>query len=116
MAYRTVVTAGIVAPIHEGFLSGLSTSFSTGARHKLTEGAIIQDVNALHVSIKHIGSPSVSTQIGTLRHLLLYPDENTNLGRWFKKIAEVPHPYTFTFNYVSRGLNWPFSWLIGDRV
>lgn len=89
MAYRAGVTAGIVAPQHEGFLAGLSTSFSTGARHKLTEGAIIQDVNALHVSVRHFGSPSVSTQVGTLRHLLLHPDENTHLGRWFKKVAEV---------------------------
>ena len=82
-------TTGIVAPIHDGFLSGLSTSFSTGARHRLAEGAIIKDENALHVSIKHIGSPSVSTQIGTLRRLLLHPDEDTDLGNWFKKIAEV---------------------------
>ena len=89
MAYRMGVTTGIVAPIHEGFLSGLSTSFSTGARHRLSEGAIIQDENALHVSIKHIGFPSVSTQIGTLRRLLLHPDENTDIGRWFKKIAEA---------------------------
>ena len=83
------VTTGIVSPIHEGFLSGLSTSFSTGARHKLAEGAIVQDENALHVSIKHFGSPSVSTQISTLRRLLLHPDENTVIGTWFKKIAEV---------------------------
>ena len=89
MAYRMGVTTGIVSPIREGFLSGLSTSFSNRARHRLAEGAIIQDENALHVSIKHIDSPSVSTQIGTLRRLLLYPDESTDIGRWFKKIAEV---------------------------
>ncbi|KAK7692722.1 hypothetical protein QCA50_004355 [Cerrena zonata] len=88
MAYRAGVTAGIVAPMHDGFLSGLSTSFSTGARHKLASGAVIQDVNALHVTIRHFGSPSVSTQIGTLRHLLLHPDENTPLGTWFKKVTE----------------------------
>ncbi|CAL1706960.1 unnamed protein product [Somion occarium] len=81
------VTAGIVAPIHDLFFAGLSTTFSTAARNKLSEGAVIQDVNALHVSVRHFGSPSVSTQIGTLRHLLLHPDDS-HAGKWFKNVAE----------------------------
>jgi hypothetical protein len=35
------------------------------------KGAILQEATALHVSIKHNGSPSVSTQVATLRRLLL---------------------------------------------
>ena len=75
--------------MHDGFLAGLSTSISTGARNKLSEGAIVQDVVAIHVSIRHADAPSVSTQIGTLRHLLLHHDETTRLGRWFRKVAHV---------------------------
>jgi len=69
-------------------LSGLSTTFSTGAAHKLEEGAVIQAVNALHVKIAHGESTSVSTQIATLRKLLLEPVK----GGWFEKVAngEIP--------------------------
>lgn len=51
---------------------GLSTAFSTGAAHKLEDGAVIQDVAALHVQIGHSKrGPSVSTQIAALRNMLL---------------------------------------------
>lgn len=57
--------------------------------HKLEEGAVIQDVNALHVTVRHFGGvPSISTQIATLRRLLLEPDEG-DAGQWFRAVSEV---------------------------
>ncbi|THH28656.1 hypothetical protein EUX98_g5538 [Antrodiella citrinella] len=87
-AYRAGVTTGIVAPTHYGFYGGLSTSFSTGALHKLAEGAVLQEVTALHVSVRHFGSPSVSSQIGALRRLLLDPDHRSDAGKWFRGVSE----------------------------
>ncbi|KAI0828485.1 carbohydrate esterase family 9 protein [Trametes gibbosa] len=71
LAYRSGVTAAITAPVSRGFLSGLSVAFSTVAHHKLEDGALLQEVAALQVSIQPQGTPSVSTQIATLRNLLL---------------------------------------------
>lgn len=83
------MTAGISAPDHSGVFSGLGTIFSVGASNKLEQvcgsefadldsfanrprkGALIQEVTAIHVSIAPRGSPSISTQIATLRRLLL---------------------------------------------
>ncbi|KAN0129749.1 carbohydrate esterase family 9 protein [Lactarius tabidus] len=79
LAYRAGVTKAIVAPIHTGFYSGLGTSFSTGATHKLDNGAVTQEITALHVSVGHFGrKPSISTQIAVLRGLLLkLPDDSS---------------------------------------
>lgn len=72
LAYRAGVTKAVVAPVHYGFFGGLGTSFSTGAAHKLVDGAVIQEVTALHVSVGHFASrPSIGTQIAALRSLLL---------------------------------------------
>ncbi|KIJ61333.1 hypothetical protein HYDPIDRAFT_42737 [Hydnomerulius pinastri MD-312] len=73
LAYRAGVTSAVTAPTSDGLVSGLSTTFSTGAAHGLEEGAVIQDVAALHVNIGYTGSgsPSVSTKIMALRRLLL---------------------------------------------
>lgn len=61
---------GITAPSSNGLIAGLSTVFSTGATHRLENGAVIQDIVALHVQIGHSGGgPSISTQIATLRNL-----------------------------------------------
>ncbi len=72
LAYRAGVTKAVVAPVHYGFFGGLGTSFSTGAMHKLADGAVIQEVTALHFSVGHFASrPSISTQIAvgiTRRH------------------------------------------------
>jgi hypothetical protein len=64
----------------------LSVSFSTGAAHKLADGAVIQEVTALHVSVGHFAPrPSISTQIAALRDLLLeLPDGS---------IADAPKPF-----------------------
>jgi hypothetical protein len=92
LAYRAGVTKAIVAPIHTGFYSGLGTSFSTGAAHKLVDGAVIQDITALHVSVGHFGrKPSISTQIAVLRGLLLkLPDDSSaDASKPFRDAARV---------------------------
>ena len=92
LAYRAGVTKAIVAPVHHGFFGGLGTSFSTGAVHKLADGAVIQEVTALHVSVGHFGSrPSISTQIAALRSLLLsLPDDSiTDASKPFRDAARV---------------------------
>ncbi|KAJ7636949.1 carbohydrate esterase family 9 protein [Roridomyces roridus] len=71
LGYRSGVTSAVVAPMARGFLSGLSTAFSTGAAHKLVDGAILQEVAAVHVAVSMSSRVSVSTQIAALRQLLL---------------------------------------------
>jgi hypothetical protein len=84
LAYRSGVTSAITAPTYNGFFGGLSTHFSLGAKHKLEEGAIRQEVTGLHVGVRHFGKkPGVSTQIAILRSLLL-GDE-----KWWKEAAQV---------------------------
>ncbi|KAG6903044.1 hypothetical protein C0995_007477 [Termitomyces sp. Mi166 len=87
LAYRAGVTKAVVAPSSYGFLSGLSTVFSTRAAHKLVPGAVVQDVAALHVAIGD-SSVSISTQITTLRRLLLGEGKG-ELGERFVEVAEV---------------------------
>lgn len=81
LAYRAGVTAGVTAPSSVGLISGLSTAFSTGAAHRLEDGAVIQDVVALHVQIGHSNQgPSVSTQIAALRNMLLGDKSSTTFA------------------------------------
>lgn len=76
-------------------VSGLSTTFRTGAAHAMERGAIVQDVVALHVvlgrnSVWPGKSVSVSTQVATLRRLLYgWESTDTETGLWFKRAAEV---------------------------
>ena len=88
LAYRAGVTTGIVAPQTRGFLAGLNTAFSTGARHKLEKGALVQEIGAVHVAVHPVGSPSVSTQIAALRHLLL-GESSGDVKEWFRRIGKV---------------------------
>ncbi|KAG0707315.1 composite domain of metallo-dependent hydrolase [Suillus ampliporus] len=89
LAYRAGVTAGITAPSSNGLIAGLSTAFSTGAAHRLEDGAVIQDVAALHVQIGHSSNgPSVSTQIAALRYLLL----GNQSGNRFAEVAKGAIP------------------------
>ncbi|KAJ7512479.1 carbohydrate esterase family 9 protein [Mycena galericulata] len=71
LGYRNGVTSAVTAPTSRGFLAGLSTVFSTAAAHKLVEGAVVQEVAALHVALSLSSGISVSTQIAALRGLLL---------------------------------------------
>ncbi|KAF8438173.1 hypothetical protein L210DRAFT_3482342 [Boletus edulis BED1] len=73
-AYRSGVSTAITSPISNGLLGGVGTYFSLGAKHKLEDGAVLNDVTAVHVTVAHQdGGPSVSTQIAALRRLLLGP-------------------------------------------
>lgn len=100
------MTAGISAPDHSGLFSGLGTFFSVGANHKLEKvcrlllanlfscadglckGALIQETTAIHVSIGPKGSPSISTQIATLRRLLVHGGDGEQ-GKVFREAAHV---------------------------
>ncbi|KAG6881063.1 hypothetical protein C0993_002996, partial [Termitomyces sp. T159_Od127] len=86
LAYRAGVTKAVVAPSSSGFMSGLSTVFSTGAAHKLVPRAVVQDVAALHVAVGD-SSVSISTQIAALRRLLLGKGKG-ELGERFLEVAE----------------------------
>ncbi|KAK0457772.1 uncharacterized protein EV420DRAFT_1271277 [Desarmillaria tabescens] len=86
LAYRSGVTTAIVAPVAPGLISGLTVAFSTGSAHKLQKGAVVQDATALHV-ILSLNSPiSVSTQIATLRRLLLGGGSG-DLGTQFERVV-----------------------------
>jgi hypothetical protein len=50
--------------------------FSLGSRNKLEKGAVLQEFVAVYVSIGMWFASSVSTQIATLRKLLLDPPKN----------------------------------------
>ncbi|RDB22753.1 hypothetical protein Hypma_010022 [Hypsizygus marmoreus] len=102
IAYRsgvTVATSSLARPYYlDGsaahVISGLSTTFRTGAAHAMEHGAIVQDIAALHVHIGRahplIGSGvSVSTQIAGLRRLLFgWESTEKETGYWFRKAAE----------------------------
>ncbi|TDL19418.1 carbohydrate esterase family 9 protein [Rickenella mellea] len=91
LAYRAGVTSAITAPLTHGFFSGLSVYFSTGASHKLASGAIVQDIAALHVSLGYSIHASTSTQVGTLRKMLLEPGTG-DMGYWFEQVVEGELP------------------------
>ncbi|KAF5321841.1 hypothetical protein D9619_001862 [Psilocybe cf. subviscida] len=96
LAYRNGVTTGITSPLTApmqslGFLSGLGTAFSLSAAHKLEKGAVVQAVTAVHISLSRRSATSVSTQIATLRRLLLGEGKG-ELVEWFKKVREGELP------------------------
>ncbi|KAG6903047.1 hypothetical protein C0995_007480 [Termitomyces sp. Mi166 len=91
LAFRAGVTSAITAPTHKNFFSGLGVSFSLGATHGLEDGAVIQDVTGLHVTVRHFSKPSVSTQIAALRRLLLGQHDSA-VGYWFNKVVEGEIP------------------------
>ena len=88
LAYRGGVTIGITAPSHAGFFSGLGTAFSLSSNHRLQKGAVVQEVTAIHVSIRHFNKPSVSTQIAALRNLLLGKHEGLS-AEWWDRVTRV---------------------------
>ena len=88
LAYRAGVTKGISAPAHRGFYAGLGTTFFTGATNRLDKGAVVQETTAVHITVRPELSVSVSTQIATLRRMLLHPVEG-DAGDWFRAIGEV---------------------------
>lgn len=88
LAYRAGVTAAISAPPHGSFLGGLSVAFSTAPANKLEQGAVIQGVTALHVSVGHGSLPSLSTTVGALRRMLLDP-LGGDAGYWIHALTQV---------------------------
>ncbi|KAK0203390.1 hypothetical protein DFS33DRAFT_1383654 [Desarmillaria ectypa] len=95
LAYRGGVTTAVTAPESSGFLSGLSAAFTTGAAHKLEDGAVIQDVAALHVMASMSSPISVSTQLGALRRLLSGKIHG-ELGAQFRRVVEGELPLVVT--------------------
>ena len=65
----------ITPPMSNGFLDGVSVAFKSGANSVLEHGAIIKDEVALHFSIGHDSkrgsTPTISSQIATLRRILV---------------------------------------------
>ncbi len=88
LAYRIGVTMAIVAPVARGLISGLTAALSTGSAHKLQKGAVFQDATALHVIVSFNSPISVSTQIATLRRLLLGGGSG-DLGTQFEHVVAV---------------------------
>lgn len=89
LAYRSGVSTAVTSPRSDGLLGGLGTHFSLAAKHKLEDGAVFDDVTAVHVAVLHRGGgPSVSTQIAALRRLLLGPYTGER-GASFEAVVKV---------------------------
>jgi hypothetical protein len=89
LAYREGVTTAITAPAHDGFFAGLSTHFSTGASGRLDAQSVWRDVAGLHVTVGHFGRrPGISTQMVTLRRLLLGGGKG-DAAHWWNQAASV---------------------------
>ncbi|KAI0080817.1 hypothetical protein K474DRAFT_1636767 [Panus rudis PR-1116 ss-1] len=89
---------------HLNLISGLSSTFKTGSAHALQRHAIVKPITALHIALTRampyapaLPPVSVSTQIATLRRLLLNAEnDNTETGKWFKQAAEGAIPLVIT--------------------
>lgn len=105
-----------VSENHGSLISGLSTTFRTGAAHGLQQGAIVQNVAALHVVIRRPRPStnveetvaSVSEQIATLRRLLFgFEPKETETGRWFNQAIQGGNAssvfYDILYNYPTDG-------------
>ncbi|KAI1796076.1 composite domain of metallo-dependent hydrolase [Ganoderma leucocontextum] len=99
VTYATTSFLRPAAYARGSFMGGLSASFRTGASNTFDRAALIKSVTALHIAVGRslplAPSPgvSVSTEIATLRRLLLNGEgEHTETGKWFKKAAngEIP--------------------------
>jgi hypothetical protein len=88
---KTVYLGGLNSQV----ICGLSTAFRTGSAHAMEQGAIVQDIAALHVTVGKahpLLNPgvSVSTQIAGLRRLLNgWESTDKETGFWFRRAAEV---------------------------
>ncbi|KAI0340770.1 hypothetical protein BDW22DRAFT_1359586 [Trametopsis cervina] len=107
VAHRAGVTYATTSPGKSSLfagpttiIAGLATTFRTGASHALEANAIVKPITSLHIYIGR-ATPwvtlypivSVSTQIATLRRLLLNGvSEDQETGIWFKKAADGSIP------------------------
>ncbi|KAJ8088290.1 hypothetical protein PM082_022362 [Marasmius tenuissimus] len=90
IAYRSGVTTAITSPS-----LGLATAFSTGAHHKLEQGAVLSEDTSLFMTINMGAEESVSTQIRSLRKALVSAVNGTaggDLGNSFKRVVEGEIP------------------------
>ncbi|KAG9004989.1 hypothetical protein FRB90_010626, partial [Tulasnella sp. 427] len=87
LAYRDGVTTSVAAPRTRTMFSGLSVALSNGASHSLENGAIIKDITAVHVVIGAEKQPSVGTQIGLLRQILMSNDDS-KVTSWFRGVVD----------------------------
>ena len=116
-AYEAGVTYAVasLAP-YSGLIGGLSATIRTGARHALENGAVVQDVTALHVTIERnpwgSGYLSTSTQINVLRNLLLNSHQRVAIhgatAHWFGKVTSVsPTPVIYALSVMDACLFVP---------
>ncbi|KAG8892176.1 hypothetical protein FRB99_002905, partial [Tulasnella sp. 403] len=95
LAHRNGVTTSVASPLSRSLIAGLSVAFRNAAGHALEPGAVIQNITALHVTISPADKkPSLSTQIGLLRQILLSSDESKITG-WFRQAASGQLPIVF---------------------
>ncbi|WRT68226.1 uncharacterized protein IL334_005202 [Kwoniella shivajii] len=90
LAYRAGVTTGVAYPKSSSWINGISFSFSPGALHPLSEGAIQSSYGALHITLDN-SKTSVSTKIAILRKLLTQDqpeDAKTELTEAFDMIKD----------------------------
>ena len=91
LAYRSGVSLGITAPLHNGFMSGVGALFSLDSEHRLADGTVVVE-GGIHVSIGH-GSVSISTQIAALRRALLNTTKrggnSGGASEWFEAVVNV---------------------------
>ncbi|KAF9156344.1 hypothetical protein DFQ26_009396 [Actinomortierella ambigua] len=79
-AYKAGVLSAISSPSASGVVQGVSVAFATGAEDALTsKHAVLREKVALHVRIGQDSKtkgvfPTISSQIGFLRHNLRHPD------------------------------------------
>ncbi|KAJ7746634.1 hypothetical protein B0H16DRAFT_1556562 [Mycena metata] len=95
LAYRDGVASAITAPNGYGMFQGLSVSFSLGSRNKLEKGAVLQEIAGIHVSLSLELPSSVSTQIATLRRLLLQPPKDEH-GLELQQVSRGSLPLVVT--------------------
>ncbi|KAJ7039580.1 hypothetical protein C8F04DRAFT_1085776 [Mycena alexandri] len=95
LAYRDGVASAITAPNGYGMFQGLSVSFSLGSGNKLEKGAVLQEIAGIHVSLGLQLPSSASTQIATLRRLLLQPPKD-EYGLEFQQVSRGSLPLVVT--------------------
>ncbi|GBB85030.1 hypothetical protein RclHR1_01160024 [Rhizophagus clarus] len=92
VAYKAGVLTSITAPLSLSVINGISVAFKTGSHSVIdSDGTIIEKEAALHVTIgtlvKNDHIPSVSSQIGLLRRILLNALFKSPLRNIYSKVA-----------------------------
>lgn len=93
LAYRGGVATAIVPPSGSAFWKGLSVAFNTGSTTSLQPGAIVEEEVAFHIEISKNHGISVTTEIATLRSLLLSPSDHSN-DITLRAVSKVVFLYT----------------------